>query len=238
LKKLNINCHCRDECYACLVEAVGVTGDVNKVEQLLHTITSKEVHKASVGMMSYETFLRICIDAQAWDKAIRGYLDMEMAGVKASKSANYYYVLATLRVGSKSEAIQVLKKFIDGEHQLGDEIYMVALRLFFPALVRENQSLHSCVQAIRMHIIQRLELLDKSSSVYNDRINLIRALQLANDEQIREPNIALSLDDIELKRQQAWRAALVNLLSTDNETLFKNGTHNLHKEESTLQIDL
>lgn len=217
-----INFHiCRDECYASLIEAAGVCGDVNNAEQILHMIASGEVDDdtSTIGILSYESFLRICIDKYEWDKVIRSYLDMEVAGITPSKKANFYYMMATLRLGSESNAKQILKDLLDRNLLIGDDMYELTLQMFFPDIVvcDRKESLHTNVQLVRKHLIQRVDdMLDKSSLQYNDIVTLIRSLELANVEDIREPHGILSLDDIELRRQQAWRTVMLHFLSYDD----------------------
>jgi hypothetical protein len=206
----------RDDCYALLIEALDVFGDANNAEQLFQMIESGQVQDATVGIASYESFLRVCIQRDAWDKVIQCYLSMERNGLQPCQKSNFYYLLASFRLGSQSDAKTVLRKLMTDEHHMGEDINALVLCMFFPDIAREDECLHVNIQLIREDLIHKLEPMDRSSLIFNATVTLLRSLQLAGVEDQREPNGGLSLDSIELKRKQVWRDLISNLLVYDD----------------------
>jgi len=164
------------------------------------------------GPACYDALIRNHVVAEAWHDVTTCYERMKDACVNPLPTSNDSFVLAAENVGGRQQVLEVLEQMIvTAGAFMTKEGYLHAVKVVIPELQESLEDVVS-LEGTRRKLRELAEGEEKPASTRAMIMNLVRSLRDAEVEESREPSRCMQGEQLQQRRDRAWREVLKDLI--------------------------
>lgn len=206
-KELSIS----EETYGAVIHSLATGKRNDEASALFDELkTASRESGISPGVSCYNSMILSQINSKDWSQVLSTYDEMKAEGLRPNSATTQGLLIASYRVGGVDRARSTMEETLATEVLVSRENCRLALKLLMPDILEGNKS--ASVTVIQGYL---RSIGDSNEPLRSSCLNLLRSIRQADIEQNRLPTRNAPEEVLSRRREEAWKAALRDILDLD-----------------------
>lgn len=195
----------REEVYGAVIHSLAVSKRGADARNIFESMSDGDYEDGVLpGTACYDAVLLSFLQEGDWEQALELHGKMKASGISQTPATFQGALIASHKIGELEKAVHAINEALSSEVQLDQSCCELAMRILLRTLFH-----HKSISETRLKL---REICEEDRAVHPSCLDLLRSLRVAEVEEKRLPNNALTAAMVAQRRQKAWRDTLFSLV--------------------------
>ena len=193
-----------DELYGAVMNCLVASGRSDEATEMFESLGS-EVGKVGIkpGLSSYNALLHSKIRAGRWVDALQVFESINNDGLVPDSLAIQGMLISGYHVGGEANVLSLLERIVTTHAKMDQRTFEITVKMLLPDIKGTTNEIRHALREIGI----------SNPDLKAAAFNLVRAIRMAEVEQHRVASPILPWEEIVLRREKAWRSAMITLIN-------------------------